>query len=597
MDAKDIFISYKSEEYDVALWIKNTLESKGISCWMAPESISGGASYASEIPAAIKNCKVFVIVLSAKAQESIWIPRELDQAINANKRIMPFMVENCGLKSDFEFYLSNVQRYYAYLGKEDTMERMLLDIKDYIGFTEPEAPNETQPAPEGPKQEQSQPEVIRKSEQSPKAPDAAKKSKRKGGKKAVIITLSIAMAMVALIITSVLLSMPKKVVFADTVFKADDYTVKVEDKEIDADDLASLSEFESLRFLELNNCTFKTDNVSALINDGLLELRIVNCNLTDVQFGSLDFSTAEKLTGLDLNGNKDLTDLTAVAPLADTLTTLKINDIPLSSLDFIKDFESLEELSVDRVGVSDLSALSEAIYLEKLSAEGNGIETLNGLENTTVLSSVSIADNSVSDVSVLANSADTLKYLNLDNNSISDLSALSVCKNIVSLSANSNQLADVDWLTDWQALQTLSLANNKIETISGRINSPKLLEADFSSNMLTEVSGVVFQTDGYVKVRFDNNSITAVALPADCYFTTLALHGNPLESDSFLNEINGSCISLDYFDGLSAQALADCSIYDIYVVDCPANRKVELSEASFFVEFTTAGEVESLIFD
>ena len=59
METKDVFISYKSEEFNDVLWVKNVLESRGISCWMAPMCITGGASYASEIPAAINNCKAW----------------------------------------------------------------------------------------------------------------------------------------------------------------------------------------------------------------------------------------------------------------------------------------------------------------------------------------------------------------------------------------------------------------------------------------------------------------------------------------------------------------------------------------------------------
>ena len=102
---KDVFISYKAEEFDDANWVKSVLEKNGVSCWMAPMCIKGGLSYATEIPRAIRNCKVFVLILSEKAQLSKWVPRELDQAINENKIIMPFMLENCSLKDDFNFYL------------------------------------------------------------------------------------------------------------------------------------------------------------------------------------------------------------------------------------------------------------------------------------------------------------------------------------------------------------------------------------------------------------------------------------------------------------------------------------------------------------
>ena len=47
---QDVFISYKSEEFQEADWVRQQLESGGI-------SITGGASYATEIPQAIRSCR------------------------------------------------------------------------------------------------------------------------------------------------------------------------------------------------------------------------------------------------------------------------------------------------------------------------------------------------------------------------------------------------------------------------------------------------------------------------------------------------------------------------------------------------------------
>ena len=38
MGYDNVFISYKAEEFDEANWVKKTLETNGISCWMAPMS-------------------------------------------------------------------------------------------------------------------------------------------------------------------------------------------------------------------------------------------------------------------------------------------------------------------------------------------------------------------------------------------------------------------------------------------------------------------------------------------------------------------------------------------------------------------------------
>ena len=135
MANKDVFISYKAEEIEEASWVKSVLESNGISCWMAPLCIPGGSSYAVEIPQAIRQAKVFVLILSSKAQSSQWVSREVDLAINEGKIVLPFMLENCALKDDFNFYLTNVQRYAAYENKLAAAEKMINEIKALVGHS------------------------------------------------------------------------------------------------------------------------------------------------------------------------------------------------------------------------------------------------------------------------------------------------------------------------------------------------------------------------------------------------------------------------------------------------------------------------------
>ena len=132
MQEKDVFISYNSKEAEEANWVKSVLENNGISCWMAPACIPGGSNYASEIPKAIKNSKIFVLILSAKAQDSMWVTKEVDRAINEGKIILPFMLENCALRDDFNFYLTNVQRYAAYENKVAAARKMVNEIKALI---------------------------------------------------------------------------------------------------------------------------------------------------------------------------------------------------------------------------------------------------------------------------------------------------------------------------------------------------------------------------------------------------------------------------------------------------------------------------------
>lgn len=135
------FISYSTEDTDEAVWLKKVLVENGIKCWMAPDSIPGGSSYADEIDDAINECTVFVLVLSDNAQQSKWVKKELDRAINTGKLVLPFMIENTQLEKAFNFYLTDVQRYAAFESKVSAVEKMVKHIQAVMGVSS-EAPVE-----------------------------------------------------------------------------------------------------------------------------------------------------------------------------------------------------------------------------------------------------------------------------------------------------------------------------------------------------------------------------------------------------------------------------------------------------------------------
>ena len=118
----DIFISYSTKDQFQAETVRDILEKNGIICWMAPRDIPGGSNYTKEIPIAIRNCKVFVLILSKNAQGSHWVLKELDSAVNCGKVILPFMLEDCALNDEFNFLLTGAQRYSAYQKKAEALE-------------------------------------------------------------------------------------------------------------------------------------------------------------------------------------------------------------------------------------------------------------------------------------------------------------------------------------------------------------------------------------------------------------------------------------------------------------------------------------------
>lgn len=137
---KQVFISYSSKDFSQAQTVRNVLEQNGITCWMAPADIPGGSNYTKEIPIAIRGCQAFVLMLSNNAQNSHWVLKELDSAVNAGKIILPFQLEDVPLSDEFNFLLTGAQRYDAYQRKSEALNLLVARIKAIIGAAAPEEP-------------------------------------------------------------------------------------------------------------------------------------------------------------------------------------------------------------------------------------------------------------------------------------------------------------------------------------------------------------------------------------------------------------------------------------------------------------------------
>lgn len=127
-----VFISYRSTDKDIAYETKNILKQNGIDAWMAPESIPAGSDYGSEIPKALKLCSAFVILLSKDAQNSKWIPKEIDGAVNNGKIIIPFKIDDADISEPFNFRLGDSQRIEAYQRMSDAYSELVKRLQEIL---------------------------------------------------------------------------------------------------------------------------------------------------------------------------------------------------------------------------------------------------------------------------------------------------------------------------------------------------------------------------------------------------------------------------------------------------------------------------------
>lgn len=106
---KYVFISYSSVDEKIVNHLLMLFRDNRFTYWKAPEMIPAGANYAKVIPAAIKECAAFVLLLSKNSQSSIWVEKEIDCAINNKKMVIPIAIDSEPLNDMIKFYLNNVQ--------------------------------------------------------------------------------------------------------------------------------------------------------------------------------------------------------------------------------------------------------------------------------------------------------------------------------------------------------------------------------------------------------------------------------------------------------------------------------------------------------
>lgn len=121
----NIFVCYSSKDADDVNQICKVFADNRIDYFKAPESLSSMANYGREVPGVIKACDFFVLFISKYSQESPWVIKELECAINNKRHIVPVQISATPLNDRFYFYLSNTEVIKYYENVEAGMDSLL----------------------------------------------------------------------------------------------------------------------------------------------------------------------------------------------------------------------------------------------------------------------------------------------------------------------------------------------------------------------------------------------------------------------------------------------------------------------------------------
>lgn len=126
----DIFISYASEEEEVAIRIVGFLRGQGLACWIDKEGIRPGREFDTAIERAIREAYSLIWIASQRSAAKDYVKFEIATAHHHSKPIIPLFLEKMdvpSLPTPFRFHVEKKQGIELFVGSESGNLTRLVD--------------------------------------------------------------------------------------------------------------------------------------------------------------------------------------------------------------------------------------------------------------------------------------------------------------------------------------------------------------------------------------------------------------------------------------------------------------------------------------
>ena len=144
----DVFISYAEQDKLTAVAVCAALESDGIRCWIAPRDVLPSDEWPDALVEAIARCAVLVLIFSSNANASEAIKREVRYAIERDKPVVPFRIENVDFTGTLDFYLDSTHWLDALTPPmEEHIKRLVETVARLLNKPMKDPPPQAVPSP------------------------------------------------------------------------------------------------------------------------------------------------------------------------------------------------------------------------------------------------------------------------------------------------------------------------------------------------------------------------------------------------------------------------------------------------------------------
>jgi formylglycine-generating enzyme required for sulfatase activity len=115
-----VFISFASEDVELAHRVVERLERSGIRCWISDRDIEPAASYPAAITHAVRESGALLLLLTESSNTSAHVLREVELAFNTRRPVLPVRISGVTPSSDLQYFLSTTQWLDAGSTVDDT---------------------------------------------------------------------------------------------------------------------------------------------------------------------------------------------------------------------------------------------------------------------------------------------------------------------------------------------------------------------------------------------------------------------------------------------------------------------------------------------